>query len=120
MIKEPTVLGVYIGIACCIPYIVIHVLRKNPPKFNHIAVIILSCVGGVVGINFGYIVLNADLQYLGNLKDHRLPMILGSLAVVWTSIESIVKIYYQLALGTSTKSSPSVEPSEETPTGWLQ
>ena len=96
--NDPIIMGVYCGLTFCIPYLVIHAFRKNPPSFNEIAVIILSCVGGLVGIDFGYVVMTATATYLGNLETRRLPMMLGAIAVIWTSIESLFRIYYPLLI----------------------
>nr|VFK30467.1 MAG: hypothetical protein BECKMB1821G_GA0114241_106519 [Candidatus Kentron sp. MB]VFK34404.1 MAG: hypothetical protein BECKMB1821I_GA0114274_10713 [Candidatus Kentron sp. MB]VFK76715.1 MAG: hypothetical protein BECKMB1821H_GA0114242_107019 [Candidatus Kentron sp. MB] len=60
MIREPTVLGIQIGLGFGALYLVLCVLAKQIPDFNKFATIVLSCVGAVMGIDFGYIALTSD------------------------------------------------------------
>src|SRR5919206_927475 len=93
---EPTILGVCIGILAGAVFLIICWRRQVAPNFSHMAVILLSCVGAVVSIQFGYIVLKTPKEQLGLFQEQRLPMILGALAVVWVSVESIIKLYLPL------------------------
>ena len=93
MINQPTIFGIYIGLGLGVLYLLMHLYIRQAPSFNKFATIVLSCVGAVVGLSFGYIALNAPDENLGVLTDQRLPMILGAGAVIWLAVEQAFKIY---------------------------
>ena len=88
-----TILGVYIGLALSIIFVFVCLWRRRAPRYNEVAVILLGAVGIVIGLDFGHTVVTADASALGSLKEHRLAMILGALAVFWTACESLVAVY---------------------------
>lgn len=64
---------------------------RKAPEFLDMAVIILSCTGVVIGVHLAYVASTIPDGELGKLADHRVPIVLGALAVIWTSVSSIVK-----------------------------
>lgn len=96
MIKQPTHLGIYIGLGLGLIYLLIHGFKKEKPDFTKFATIILSCVGAVAAIDFGLVAITETASNLGKLQDQRLPMFLGAGAVAWLAVEQIIKIYYKL------------------------
>lgn len=96
LLFEPTIIGVCVGILFGTAYLIVCFSRKVAPNFNQFAVIVLSCVGAMVSIQFGYIVLKTPKEQLGPFQDQRLPMSLGALAIIWISVEAIIKIYLPL------------------------
>jgi hypothetical protein len=97
MSSEATIIGVYIGLGLVVFYLLVTALRaKDRPNVNQVIAIMLSAVGGVVGADFGYKVLTATKTFLGQFEEHRLTMILGSIAIVWTSGDELVKIFSPL------------------------
>ena len=93
MLKEPVKIGVAVGLFVVFCFLLLHFRRKIPPKLNQVFVLLLACVGGTVGFDFGYTVKNADSKYLGNLNEQRLIMVIGAVAVVWVALESMVEIF---------------------------
>ncbi|HEX8129832.1 MAG TPA: hypothetical protein VF527_12080 [Pyrinomonadaceae bacterium] len=110
---EPTILGVCIGILAGVVFLIICLKRQVAPNFSHMAVIVLSCVGAIVSIHFGYIVIKTPKEQLGLFQEQRLPMILGALAVVWVSIESVIKIYLPLIRVKTFKATENTIDAEE-------
>ncbi len=98
MISQPTILGIYIGLAFGIIYLILAVITKQIPDFNKFATIVLSCVGAVVGMDFGYIALSSKEAGLGALAGQRLPMVLGAGAVIWLAVEQGMKVYHPLLI----------------------
>ena len=70
--------------------------RRRPPQYNEVAVILLGAVGAVIGLEFGHTVITEDASSLGSLKEYRLAMILGALAVFWTASESLIGVFGNL------------------------
>ena len=68
---------------------------RKAPEFINMATIILSCAGVVLGAHLLYVAITISLSDLGKLANHRVPIVLGALAVIWISAESIVKTYKQ-------------------------
>lgn len=91
-----TTLGIYLGIACSVVYLIFHAIKKKKPNLSHVAVIILSATAITVSLELGKVALMASTDELGILKEQRVPMVLGAIAVVWTSIESVFDIYKPL------------------------
>ena len=98
MISQPTAIGIYIGLGFGAVYLVLCLFAKQMPNFNKFATIVLSCVGAVVGIDFGHVALTSAESSLGVLSDQRLPIVLGAGAVVWLAIEQGLKVYHPLVL----------------------
>ncbi|MCP4109150.1 MAG: hypothetical protein GY749_27080 [Desulfobacteraceae bacterium] len=96
MINKPTIIGIYFGLTFGLIYLIIHAIKKTKPNYNQFAVVVLSCVGAIVGLDFGYIALTESSDNLCKLSEQRLPMVLGAGAVVWISIEQIILVYYQV------------------------
>ena len=93
MIDQPTIYGIYVGLGFGVLYLLLHLYIKQPPDFKKFATIVLSCVGAVVGLAFGFIALTAPDSNLGVLTDQRLPMVLGAGAVIWLAVEQALNIY---------------------------
>jgi ABC-type Fe3+-siderophore transport system permease subunit len=111
---EPTILGVCIGILAGAAFVIICWRRQVAPNFSHMAVIVLSCVGAVVSIHFGYVVLKTPKEQLGLFQEQRLPMILGALAVIWVSVESVIKTFLSLIrVETSTATENRIDAREK-------
>lgn len=92
MNNNPNLLGLYIGLAVGLIFALFTLIRhRKAPEFTAVAVIILSTAGAIVGVHLGYVVLTIDDKGLGELAQHRLPVILGALAVVWTALGSLCK-----------------------------
>lgn len=105
MLSEPAIIGVYIGMALACIFLAANLKRRTAPKFNEVVLILLGAVGGTLGADFGYLMLTCDAAVIGPFRDHRITMLLGALAVVWTSCESLIQIYAPLfnnrSLGTT-------------------
>lgn len=94
MINQPTIYGIYVGLGFGALYLLLHLYIRQPPDFKKFATIVLSCVGAVVGLAFGYVALAAPDSNLGILTDQRLPMVLGAGAVIWLAVEQALNIYH--------------------------
>lgn len=96
--KMPSIklVSLYVGIAFGIFFLgFTGVKYRKFPEFVEIAAIILSCIGAVIGIDLGYVVLTVDDGGLGKLAEYRVQITLGAFAVIWTAINSIVKTCQQ-------------------------
>lgn len=89
-------IGLYVGLAFGALFL-LFVLSKyrKAPEFLDIAIIILSCTGVVIGVHLGYVASTIPEAELGKLAEHRVPVVLGALAVIWTSVGSIFKTCQQ-------------------------
>lgn len=97
--NSPSLIGLYIGVfagICFFGYSAIG--HKNIPQLNQVAVVILAWTGAVVGLHLGFIALTADDPSLGILKDQRIAIVLGALAVIWTAAESFFGSVQQVRL----------------------
>jgi len=93
-LPDANLVGLYFVIILGICFITYTIIKyKNTPELNDIVIIILSCVGIIVGLDLGYFILATDEKILGLLSKYRLPIALGSLSIVWTSIDSIKKTW---------------------------
>jgi len=84
--------SLYVGLVfggCFLMFVLVK--YRKAPEFLDMAIIILSCTGVVIGIHLGYVASTIPDSELGKLADHRVPIVLGALAVIWTSVGSIVK-----------------------------
>ncbi len=87
--NNPNLIGLYFGVFAGLCFFIYGwLICKKIPKLNQVAVVILAWTGAVVGTHLGYIALTADDEVLGVLKDQRIAVVLGALAVVWTAGES--------------------------------
>lgn len=92
MTTDLNLLGLYIGLLFGFIFFIFVLLKyRKTPDFLEIAVLILSCTGVIIGIHLGYIASTIPDTELGKLSEHRIPIVLGALAVTWTSIDSIYK-----------------------------
>jgi hypothetical protein len=83
--------GLYVGVAGGVLFILYGwLVCKSIPTLNQVTVVILSLTGAVVGIHLGYVALSAEDDALGVLKDQRVAVALGALAVIWTAVESFI------------------------------
>ncbi|GAB4203328.1 MAG: hypothetical protein OHK0022_27340 [Roseiflexaceae bacterium] len=100
--SSPTIIGVIISVAFIILYVVVSFFKRRKPVFDEGAAILLSCTATVVSIDFFRIVALTDIQ-LGKLEEHRITMIVGAFAVIWTSLDSVIKIYYSVIINKENK-----------------
>lgn len=90
VVNNASLIGLYIGIGGAILFMIYSIFwLKKVPTLNQVAVVLLACTGAIVGLNLGYLGLTVDDSQLGILKDQRVAVVLGALAVIWTSAESI-------------------------------
>jgi len=90
--KSPNLIGLYVGLVVGALFLAYSLVKyKKAPEYTDMAVIILSCAGAIVGLDLGYVVVTIDDVGLGKLAEHRLPVVLGALAVVWTAVTSLCR-----------------------------
>lgn len=92
--KMPNIklVSLYTGIAFGIIFLVFTLIKyRKVPEFQEITAIILACIGVVIGIDLGYVVLTVDDGGLGKLSEYRDRIALGAIAVIWTAMDSAVK-----------------------------
>lgn len=87
--------ALYIGLGLGLVFVIYGFLiqKSSRPQLNQVITVILSGTGAVVGIHLGYLSLTLEDEYLGLLSDQRVAISLGSLAVIWTAIETIFTIF---------------------------
>lgn len=114
LLNESTNFGVVVGVLFAVVYLLLIFRQKLKPSLSQLAVILLSCVAATSGLSYGFTVFKTTKEQLGLLGEHRLSMILGALAVIYTAIEEIIKIYYPLLR--HTESEPTAVANNQTPT----
>jgi hypothetical protein len=82
------VLAVSLSIITVVGYLI---CRKTKAQLPDAIVIFLSCSGLVTGIQIGCLTLGKT--DLGPLKDYKLYLIIGGFAVIWLSIQAIIKCF---------------------------
>ncbi len=96
MIPQPTIVGICLGIIFIIIYVIICLFAKQNPEFGDAVKILTSWVGLIISLDFGLVAFLASPQYLGPLTEHRVPMVLGAMAVIWEAIRLFGKVYHPL------------------------
>lgn len=82
-------IAIFVGLIASIIFLAVSYFYYNKvPTFSQIAVVMLSWAGAIAGFYLIYFVSIADDASLGQLADQRTPIVLGALAVIWTSAES--------------------------------
>ncbi|MGF1831591.1 hypothetical protein L4D04_21015 [Photobacterium angustum] len=96
MSDSPNIVGLYIGLALGLLFLVYMLVRhQKAPEFMQVAIIILSATGAVMGIHLGYMALTVADAVLGGFSDQRVAIVLGALAVTWTAIETTINTFKQ-------------------------
>lgn len=87
--------ALYIGLFAGVIFLLVAFTRKNTrrPELNHLVVVVLATTGAMVGVHLGYLVLTLEDNALGELSSQRIPIALGALAVIWTSVETLVNTF---------------------------
>ena len=84
--------SLYVGLFFGSCFLIFTLLKyRKAPEFINVATIILSCAGVVLGVHLLYVATTISVGDLGKLANHRVPIVLGALAVIWISTESIIK-----------------------------
>ena len=63
---------------------------KSKPDLSTIFVIILSCVGLATGAFLSYSAVVYDPIQLGDLAEHKIPILIGGVGVLYVSLEAII------------------------------
>ena len=90
---KPTIVGLVAGIILCVVYVIKSYFCKKKSTLPKAIQVVLSCVGLSSAATFGWIVLFSSPEYLGNFREHKVIMVLGALAVIWISIESVCNTF---------------------------
>jgi len=102
--RDPSLVGLYFGVIAGVCFFLYCFMAyKKIPQLNQVAVVILSCTGAVVGLHLGFVALTAEADALGDLKDQRIAIVLGALAVIWTAAESFFGSAQQVRLSTQSR-----------------
>jgi xanthosine utilization system XapX-like protein len=96
MLDQPTLWGIMAGGMVGAVYLLLHLRQRSKPDLAKFAGLFLACVGTVVGGSFALLIFKLDLAPIPALKDQRLVMLLGAIAVTWISIEQIWTMFQQL------------------------
>lgn len=105
--SNPNIIGLYFGVGAGFLFFIYGwLICKQIPKLNQVAVVILAWTGAVVGVHLGFIALTADDPDLGMLKDQRIAVLLGALAVVWTAGESFFGSVNEVRLTSQASGTP--------------
>lgn len=100
--SNPNLIGLYFGVFAGLCFFFYGwLVCKQIPKLNQVAVVLLAWTGAIVGLHLGYVALTAEDTLLGVLKDQRIAVVLGALAVVWTAGESFFGSVNELRLTSS-------------------
>ncbi len=96
--------GLYVGCTLLVAYWVINIYKKKTfsVEIDEIAVIVICSEGITSSGQFLLLILNASSTYLGNLKDYRLHLFLGTIAIILVSLKSLSKIFSQTATCSNT------------------
>ena len=91
---SPTSFGMILGLVVGLGYVA-YVLFSRPenPNLGDFGKVFIGCVTAVVSVAFGWKCNSVDLSCLPDLKDHRLVMTLGSIALAWLSISQVAAVF---------------------------
>lgn len=96
MSNSPNMIGLYMGLALGLLFLCYMLLaHRKAPEFMQVAIVILSTTGAVMGLHLGYMSLTVADADLGGFSDQRVAIVLGSLAVTWTAVETTVNTLKQ-------------------------
>ncbi|MEW5801218.1 MAG: hypothetical protein AB1847_03840 [bacterium] len=104
--------GLYVGCMLLGAYWAINIYRKKsfsfePVKLEETAIIVICSEGITTSAQFLFLILNSSPTYLGNLKDYRLHLFLGTLAIILVSLKSLSKIFSQPIIRSNKNSNTS-------------
>ncbi len=107
--SNPNLIGLYIGVIASLCFFIYGwAICKKIPTFNQVAVVLLAWAGATVGVHLGYVALTVDDKVLGILKDQRIAVVLGALAVTWTAGESFFGSINDLRSATQEETTPTL------------
>ncbi len=86
-------IGLILGAVLAIVYTCIVFYKKNKPDLPQIITIIMASVGLMTGIFLGYTAIIYDDIALGELSEHRLPVFVGGIAILYISVDGIVRCF---------------------------
>ena len=82
--------GICLGLLLVVGFVFLNLFRRKKPPLDRMVVLFVSGVGFVSSGYLGYVAL---FRELGNLKDQRAIMVIGAVAIIYISIETIYKIF---------------------------
>ncbi|MES9857815.1 MAG: hypothetical protein ABW166_14620 [Sedimenticola sp.] len=92
MIDHAAVPNPYLGLALGVLFLLYIVLiKRHIPNYMRIIVVFLAATGAVMGIDLGYAAITLPADQLGDLANHRVEIILGAMAVMWTTLETLYR-----------------------------
>lgn len=106
------IVGLAIASFIVIVYIVTCWRKKFSPRLEQGIFIVLSCAAGIAAAEFGYIVAISESEQLGVVSEHKVTMILGAFAVIWTSVVTIFSIFFNIMNPPFAESRPILQDSE--------
>jgi len=68
--------------------------RKVYPNLIDAISLLTGCTGVITGVAFGYKACTLPSDKLGDLQDHRLPIIIGAVVVIWIAGEQVYKQFF--------------------------
>ena len=88
------IVGATIGLGLGAIYVVVAFrVHRAKPELSRIVILILSSVGFVTGLFLGYTSIWFDAQALGDLANHRIPILIGGVAIIYVSIDTTCGCY---------------------------
>ncbi len=89
-------IGLCFGIGGMVVFLLLHLYKRKTPDFLESISVILSTVGIFTGSDFLRVALFAKSKDLGVLANHRVPMVIGAVAIIWLSILGEIKVFYPI------------------------
>ena len=86
-------IGLILGTVLIIIYCIVCFYQKKKPDLSQIITIIMASVGLVTGIFLGYTAILYDNTALGELSEHRLPVFVGGVAILYVSVDGIFRCF---------------------------
>jgi hypothetical protein len=93
MPDRSTLLGLFAACAVSAAFLASHLRHRRSPDLVGFLTVFLAGVAVVSAADFGRQAVLADFTCLPSLDQHRLIMILGSIATVWLGIREVVKAF---------------------------
>lgn len=88
------IIGAIIGLVLVAIYLWVALrVHKVKPDLSRIILLILSSVGFVTGIFLMCIAIAYDEAKLADLDPHRIPIIIGGIAIIYVSVEAFCLCY---------------------------
>ena len=96
MTSQPVIAGMVVAFPVSLAYLFLHLRSSRRPELGRFVAVFLATVGAVVGALFVFEVIWLDLSPIPVLRDQKLTLVVGGIAVIWTAGEQLFKEFQRV------------------------